>query len=256
MILSPLYNAVGVCQSIKDFGFQTDGNGDPLITECQKRIFGLYYGTKESFTFADALFNNKQGLQDKFIDFWDHTSAHFAKNKYVVGYDPLNEPLVGSAFQDLSLEVPGVADKKLLGPMYSRAFEKYKANDDKAIMWFEPPPQPDTLPIVGGLVSPVGFKTPPGGDHGSANHVLNDHTYCCAMNPGACADEEPLPEHADSCMKFHRAKLGTRTSDAKKLGIPLFISEFGACFTEGPCTQEINQVAQAADEQLVGWAYW
>ena len=26
--------------------------------------------------------------------------------------------------------------------------------------------------------------------------------------------------------------------------------------TEGPCTQEINQVADVADEHLVGWAYW
>ena len=41
-----------------------------------------------------------------------------------------------------------------------------------------------------------------------------------------------------------------------RLGIPLFITEFGACFTEGPCTQEINQVGQVCDEHLIGWAYW
>lgn len=120
--------------------------------------------------------------------------------------------------------------------MYSKIFEKYIKNDEKAVMWFEPPPQPDTLPVGGGAVSPVGFTTPPGAKHGSPNHVLNDHTYCCAMVPGACQDGEPLPEHADKCMSFHRSKLDTRTEDGKRLGIPLFITEFGACFTEGPCT--------------------
>jgi hypothetical protein len=34
------------------------------------------------------------------------------------------------------------------------------------------------------------------------------------------------------------------------------ITEFGACLTEGPCTQEISQVADVSDEFLVGWAYW
>ena len=34
------------------------------------------------------------------------------------------------------------------------------------------------------------------------------------------------------------------------------ITEFGACVTEGPCTQEISQVGDVADDLLVGWAYW
>ena len=38
--------------------------------------------------------------------------------------------------------------------------------------------------------------------------------------------------------------------------IPFHITEFGACLTEAPCTQEIRQVTEVADEFLVGWAYW
>lgn len=41
-------------------------------------------------------FNNKNGVADKFVDYWDHVSARFAKNEYVVGYDPLNEPFPGN----------------------------------------------------------------------------------------------------------------------------------------------------------------
>ena len=110
-------------------------------------------------------------------------------------------------------------------------------------MWFEPPPMPGSLPIGDGLTAPVGYHHPPGGDIGSTHHVLNDHTYCCAVVPSACEDEEPLASKADICLAWHENKLGTRAADAKRLGIPLFISEFGACFTDGPCQQEINQVA-------------
>ena len=150
-----------------------------------------------------------------------------------------------------------MADRKLLGPMYERVFEKYIANDKNALMWFEPPPDPDSLPIGGGLTAPVGWTKPPGGEVGSANHVLNDHSYCCAVAADSCIDGEPMvPGSADECLAWHENKLGTRSADAKRLGIPLFITEFGACFTDGPCQQEINQLADVADEHLIGWAYW
>lgn len=123
-------------------------------------------------------------------------------------------------------------------------------------MWFEPVPQPDSLPVLHGTNFPVGFETPPGGNVGSPYHVLNDHSYCCAMDPRACHGGEPLPEHADSCLEWHHSKLGERSKDAKRLGIPLFITEFGACFSDGPCQQEIQQLADVADEHLIGWAYW
>ena len=61
---------------------------------------------------------------------------------------------------------------------------------------------------------------------------------------------------ADECLAWHKKRLGTRAKDAKRLGVPYHVTEFGACLTEGPCTQEITQVCDVADEHLVGWAYW
>ena len=85
-------------------------------------MFGIYYTTKESFTAFDALFKNKEGIQDKFIDYWDHTNARFAKNPYVVGYDPFNEPLCANPWKNLFLEVPGVCDRTVLDPLYSKLY--------------------------------------------------------------------------------------------------------------------------------------
>lgn len=88
----------------------------------------------------------------------------------------------------------------------------------------------------GGLIFPAGFEKPPGAEIGSKNHVFNDHTYCCTIAGDGCATGEPAPDTYDECLDWHQRKIGQRNSDAEKLGIPFFLSEFGACFTEGPCT--------------------
>jgi len=51
-------------------------------------------------------------------------------------------------------------------------------------MFFEPGQFPDA---IAGMVFNLGFKTPPGGNIGSPNHVLNDHTYCCQLGINICA---------------------------------------------------------------------
>lgn len=60
------------------------------------------------------------------------------------------------------------------------------------------------------------------------------------MNGHECPDGEPQLKDAAVCHDFHTRRMKQRKADADRLGVPLFISEFGACLTEGPCTQEIN----------------
>jgi endoglycosylceramidase len=55
---------------------------------------------------------------------------------------------------------------------------------------------------------------------------------------------------------LHQKRIGTRDEDAKKLGIPLIMSEFGACMNTSECVTEVTQVTDVADEHLAGWAYW
>lgn len=102
----------------------------------------------------------------------------------------------------------------------------------------------------------VGFKTPPGGEIGSSNHVLNDHTYCCSFESVCAEYGEPTVDKKTFCHSFHEKRISTRDQDAKRLGIPYMITEFGSCTTEERCTQEIQQVTSLADQYLVSWAYW
>ena len=255
-ILKPFYNKFGVCTDMDTFGFRYDDNNDPLIEDCQSRDFYTYYLTKQSIAAFGAFFTNQDGMQDAFVNYWDHVSARFANNPYVVGYDPLNEPFPANPAKDPMLFTPGHMDKTYLAPLYENLFEKYQSHDVNQQMWFEPVPFPDEVGFMSGYVFPVGFKTPPGGEIGSSKHVLNDHTYCCQLSADECVTGEPQVAHADKCLKWHEKRIGQRAKDAKRLSIPLVISEFGACLTEGPCSQEINQVGDVADENLVGWAYW
>ncbi len=136
--------------------------------------------------------------------------------------------------------LPGRMDTKYLAPMYEKIHEKYQSHDKTQQMWFEPVPFPDEAGVLGGFVFPVGFETPPGGEIGSPVHVLNDHTYCCQLSAKECLSGEPQIEHAGICREWHEKRVGQRAKDAERLGVPLVITEFGACLTEGPCTQEIN----------------
>ena len=53
----------GGCKSVvHDYGYKLDTDGNPLITECQKKIFGLYYPSVESVNAFDALYDNLNGL--------------------------------------------------------------------------------------------------------------------------------------------------------------------------------------------------
>ena len=123
-------------------------------------------------------------------------------------------------------------------------------------MFFEPTQFPDTIGILGGIVVNLGFTAPPGGQNNSTKHVLNDHTYCCQLSPEICATGEPTEDKEQVCREWHEKRIQTRGVDAELYGIPLFISEFGACLNSSSCVREINAVADNCDEQLAGWAYW
>jgi hypothetical protein len=169
----------------------------------------------------------------------------------------LNEPFFSNPLQDVKLINPGHADTELLAPMYERLYnEAYHKHAPESVMWFEANQVPDSIGVGGGLIFPVGFEKPPGGEIGSHYHILNDHTYCCAASASACANAEPLAANAELCKSYHDRKLEQRDKDAQRLGVPLFISEFGACLTEDNCVPELNSVLDAADRYQAGWAYW
>jgi hypothetical protein len=125
-------------------------------------------------------------------------------------------------------------------------------------MFFEPGEFPDEIGTpFGGLVFPLGFTELPGGKDQVTTHVLNDHTYCCQLSADICAATgEPALDKSADCLAWHEKRLGTRVEDAERYGVPLIISEFGACLGTESCIQEIKAVTDTCDDNLLGWAYW
>jgi hypothetical protein len=84
--------------------------------------------TKEGMTLFRSLYKNYDGLQDKLINYWAKVAQSLSKNKYVVGFDPLNEPWPSwSGVTDaINTLLPGRFDQNDLAPMYTKIYEKLK----------------------------------------------------------------------------------------------------------------------------------
>lgn len=147
-------------------------------------------------------------------------------------------------------------DRDVLFPMLRKVHDVIRKNAPEAIYFFEPAQFPDTIPLFGGLVSPVGFPETPGGPENAKYESLNDHTYCCQMDADICHFGEPPLEAKDKCKGFHLKKVGVRAEDAKRMKVPLIFSEFGACSNSESCFNEITAAAEAYDSQLASWMYW
>ena len=131
----------GFCKSMSSYRLRHDSDGLPLIEDCRKHDFALYYISQEAQTILRALYFNINGMRDKYVAAWKQVSDRLAGNPYVIGYDPLNEPM----FADLDISYfinkilpEGLLDLNLLQPLYTELFDKYQESDKEAAMWFEP----------------------------------------------------------------------------------------------------------------------
>ena len=57
-LFGPLMRMAGFCVPMSDYNFRYDSDGLPLIEDCQKNSFFIYYTSPESFTLFRALYKN------------------------------------------------------------------------------------------------------------------------------------------------------------------------------------------------------
>src|SRR5206468_2013299 len=73
------------------------------------------------------------GLQDRYAAAWRHVAERFAGNRYVLGYDLLNEPWPGSTWQECSTSddlVMSNADKRSAATGDALLMSEWGATDD------------------------------------------------------------------------------------------------------------------------------
>jgi hypothetical protein len=205
-LLAELAHLVGGCKTMLDYNLTIDPTtGYPTTASCLNAgNFAMFYQTPEMGSAFHALYTDDY-LQSKVAHYWQTIATSFLGNKNVLGFDFLNEPFPGDMWVNNSLLLPGNADIHLLQPFYERLYAAVRQVDPTTLVFFEPVQFPDTLPLFGGLIFPVGFTSSPGGEADATSQVLSFHTYCCASGASACdRDGNPVDslDQAASCDKY------------------------------------------------------
>ena len=253
-IISQIFGLFKACIPLSKHKWKYEKNGLPRLEDCVAGSFIDYHKAPELMTVYDSFFKNENGVLDSFVNFWKFVAKKFKGRKNVLGYDLWNEPWASNLWIDLKSLIPGYVDNHILSEFYAKIDEGISEIDPDYTMLFEPIPFPDTLPLFGGFALDTFSKTPV--DNTIRKQMFNVHSYCCAADQNICKDGEPKLSDAKKCSEFHDRKLKKNKQQAKDIGVPVIITEFGACSASEACYQEMLGFEKAADKYLTSWAYW
>lgn len=251
-----IMHQLGYCNTLAQNGIHMDPDGLPNTEDCLNGNFIFYYLMPEVNQIFEIFYNNST-IQQAYINYLDLVAQKMSGNPNVFGYDLFNEPWPGSVYLHPEYFIPKIFDYKVLQPLYKKISAAVRKSDKESFFTFQPVQPPDTFSVMGGIVFSVGFTETPGGKEYAGKEILNEHAYCCEAGADMCKNGEPLLEDAKGrCRKFHAEKVTKRIEDAKRLGIGLIFSEFGACSDSEACFEEIRGVTEAFDEHFASWTYW
>ena len=253
-IISQIFGLFTACIPLSKHKWKYEKNGLPRLEDCVAGSFIDYHKAPELMTVYDSFFKNENGVLDAYVNFWKFVAKKFKGRKNVLGYDLWNEPWASNLWIDLKSLIPGYVDNHILSEFYAKIDEGIAEIDPDYTMLFEPIPFPDTLPLFGGFALDTFSKTPV--DNTIRKQMFNVHSYCCAADQNICKDGEPKLSDAKKCSEFHDRKLKKNKQQAKDIGVPVIITEFGACSASEACYQEMLGFEKAADKYLTSWAYW
>jgi endoglycosylceramidase len=222
-----LYNEKFQGEGWPDWAVQDDGlpnpqNGFPgnyLTNPALQRAFDHFWANDPG--------PGGVGLVRRYADAWRHVARRFKGSDGVMGYDLLNEPWPGTAWQPCAS--PAGCPEFDTGPlaaMTRMATRAIRRVDRRHIVWQEPNVLfnfgPEShLPKIG------------------SNSGFSFHDYCLDNSAPSCPETEALV--------FHNADDVAQETDRA-----LMLTEFGAT-DEDP---RIQHIVDLADEHMVSWMWW
>jgi endoglycosylceramidase len=72
--------------------------GLPKWQDCSRHPWGAYYATFAVSSAFQALYKNKHHMREEFVKFWVEAAKQFKQNKFVIGYELINEPWAGNIY--------------------------------------------------------------------------------------------------------------------------------------------------------------
>ena len=248
-----------------------DGEGAPNWAVCTSGApnvdppgrWSANYGTAAAGAAYDHFWDNDVvgDLQGQFDLVWGKVAQFFARDRWVIGFDPFNEPFsaslvrLGDEHFDAQLECFYTGSARRGAPLHGApaitcppgvpaqgVIPTLLAHDPAALIFDEP----DNYASRGfpTYLGPMNFK----------NLVFNFHIYCGARSP-----HTGDPTNLTRCLAQEARALGRRTEDRLEMASPRqlagpawFMSEFGATSD----TSLPSAITGSADHSLLGWSYW
>lgn len=213
---------------------------------------------------SQRLYDNDQGILDRFGKFWQLIASKVGKYPNVLGYELLNEPWLGDvplSFAELiptnpnwDLWFPKVSDRRNMANMYKELHNYIRKVDNDTIIFFEPATGGNFLDAF-----PVGFEEGPGGPQYNDRQALSYHVYCPFIDTKNASDFIQYLLRilsVGSCNLLNDVMYDIRRDDARKLNLAGFLTEFGNAGSGVAAEETINFAANKMDEFLHGWTYW
>ncbi|XP_062516770.1 endoglycoceramidase-like [Corticium candelabrum] len=221
--------------------------GYPYRDDCAKHPFYLYYLSDACCKAWQSLYDNDEGILERFGLFWEQVAQRFSSNEFVLAYELLNEPWAGDIYSYPQDFLPDVINRKYLLPLYQRLHQSIRKHDDNHIIFFEP-----VSDFVSEVVGPSWFGEGPGGHEYDNRQAFSFHIYCALMKKGQ-------PSNIPICKDIESNLFSARMLDMEEMGLAGFVTEWGAYddfTTESDSFRDAQDITSFADRFLLSWSYW
>ncbi len=205
--------------------------------------FPTGYWTPEVSAMFDDFWANRRGLLDGWLAAWQVAAQRWRNQRYLMGYDLLNEPWMGTEWPTCLTDGCPASYAAELQPAMEAGLGAVRAVDPDNIVWWEP------QQFAGG--QPVDtFFTPPAGAVGGEEQLgLSWHNYC----PAVFMESVGAPgSDVQSCRAYSDGREQHALDQAARMHAVPMMSEWGA--TDNLTAIKID--AASADRHLMGWTHW
>jgi endoglycosylceramidase len=228
-----LYNERFQGEGWPDWAVQDDN----LPAQPQAGFPGNYLGMPALQRAFDHFWNNDPGpggvgLQDRYAAAWRHVAGRFRDDPAVLGYDLLNEPWPGTAWQQCANPAGCPAFDAMLTEFIKRTIAAIRLADQRTLVFYEPQ-----------VLFNDGADTNLG-DTGDPSSGMSFHDYCLFADQGGTG--------YGGCGTFDDLVFSNADKHAAATGDALLLSEFGAT----DAADVLNGVLGLADRHMVSWQEW
>jgi endoglycosylceramidase len=197
-----------------------------LVNPALNRAFDHFWAN-------DPATGDTAGLQDRYAAAWRHVAQRFATNRYVLGYDLLNEPWPGTAWQQCANPAGCPEFDARLSAFVDRVRTQIRLADPSTLVLYEP----NVLFNNGAATNLANF--------GDKNAAMSFHDYCLAANEGGGG-------YSDACKQSDSLVFDNADKRSQATGDALLLTEFGATDDRGSLLGPL----ELADQHMMSWQEW